>query len=103
MTVCEDLTDTQVRAILHSRAEELIKVVTLKKLDKFFKDELRTDMQKNNAKDRMQDLFADYHMLFWRHGLKWIIKENHKLGLTHFLTAIKPTTFYERLESDLSF
>lgn len=58
-TSYEDLTDEQVRAFVETRSADSKEVVTLEKLDKIVKNELRTNMKNSNAKARMQDLFAD--------------------------------------------
>lgn len=54
-------TDTQVRKFFEGRTNDSKEVVTLEALDKIVKDELRTNMKNNDAKARMQDVFANYH------------------------------------------
>ena len=99
----ETLTDTEVRNFLNSRAVESKEVVTLDKLDKIVDGELRTNMRNNNATARMKDLFASYYTILSRNGLKWIVTENQKVSVGHVLSAVRPVSLKERLESDLSF
>lgn len=99
----EDLTDEQVRAFLAARATESKEVVTLDMLDDIVKRELRTNMKNNNATARMQDLFSSYITILGRHGLKWIVTDNQKIAVQHVLSAIRPVSLKDRLESDLSF
>lgn len=60
-------------------------------------------MENKNAKSRMQGLFANYHSLLSQQGVKWIIEDNQNLAVTHVLSATRPQSLRERLESDLSF
>lgn len=99
----KSLTDEQVRNFLSKRAEESKEVVTLEKLDGIVSRELRTNMRNTNAAARMQDLFTNYHTILVRNGLKWIIKDNQKVAVYHVLSAIRPNSLKERLESDLAF
>lgn len=91
------LTDSQVQAFVAKRAEESKEAVTLDKLYKIVKDELRTNMRNSDATARMQDLFANYHTILRRHGLGWIIKENQNFAVTHDLSTVAPQSLKERL------
>lgn len=99
----KSLSDELVRTFLEQRAEESKEVVTLEKLDEIVSRELRTNMRNTNASARMQDLFASYHTILVRNGLKWILEDNQKVAVYHVLGAIRPNSLRERLESDLSF
>lgn len=99
----DTLKDQDVREFLEERCKESKETVTLDQLDKLVQNKLRTDMKNNNATARMQDLFANYHTLLVRNGLKWLIKDNPKIAVDHVLSAIKPQTLHDRLEADLSF
>lgn len=61
------------------------------------------NMENKNARSRMQGLFANYHSLQSQNGVKWIIEEKQKLPVAHVLSAIRPQSLRELLESDLSF
>lgn len=44
-----------------------------------------------------------YHELLRRHGLSWIVNDNPKVAVQHFLSAVRPDSLRARLESDLEF
>lgn len=60
-------------------------------------------MNNTNATARMQDLFAQYHSMLHRYGLKWILRDNWMITVDHVLLAIRPTSLDMQLELDLSF
>lgn len=97
------LTDAQLRTFLEERSKESKTVVTLDKLDSIVESDLRTNMKETSASTRMEDLFTSYHTILSRHALKWIISDNQKVAVQHFLLSIRPNSLRERLESDLSF
>lgn len=97
------MTDEQLRAYLDWEAKESKEAVTLEGLVELIEKKLRMNMDNKNAKSRMQGLFADYYSILSQQGVKWIIEENQKLAVTHVLSAIRPQSLKERLESDLSF
>lgn len=52
---------------------------------------------------RLQDLFASFHKIISRNNLNSIVNDNQKVAVQHVLSAIRPTSLREKLESDLSF
>lgn len=103
VTSFEDMTDTQLRKYLDDKAEESKDALTLDGLEELVRKKLKMNMDNRNAKSRMQGLFASYHSLLSQNGVKWIIDENQKLTVTHVLSAVRPQSLRERLESNLSF
>lgn len=77
--------------------------MTLDKLDEIVARDLRTNINNTNASAGMQDLFANYHTILSRNGLKWIISDNQKVSMQQLLSEIKPTSLRERLDSDVAF
>lgn len=77
--------------------------MTLDKLDEIVSPEVRTNTNYNNSSAHMQDLFANYHTILSRNGLKWIITDNQKVAVQHGLSAISPASLGDRLQSDLAF
>lgn len=103
VTSFDAMTDEQLRTYLDKEAEYSKDAVTLEGLDELIEKKLKMNMEKKNARSRMQRLFANYHSLLTENGVKWIIQENQKLAVTHVLSAIRPQPLRERLESDLPF
>lgn len=97
------LTNEQLRDYMADKAEESKEAVTMEGLDTIVSKELIMDMSNRNAKYRMEGLFIRYHSILAEQGLTWIVKENQKLAVSHVLSAIRPVTVKERLESDLGF
>ena len=42
-------------------------------------------------------------MILAKNGLTWFLEKNQKLAVSHVLSAVKPQTLKDRLESDLEF
>ena len=61
------------------------------------------NMNNINARARLQALFVQYHCLLIKHVLKWILKGNQKLDVTHVPSKIRPLSLKDRLQSDLDF
>lgn len=97
------LTNKQLRAYLDDKAKESKEAVTMEGLDAIVSKELVMDMANSNAKSRMEGLFIRYHSILNEQGLTWIVQDNQKLAVSHVLSAIRPVTLKERLESDLGF
>lgn len=51
----------------------------------------------------MHEVFANYHTILRRHRLTWILTETPKVSVAHVLSAIRPTSLKDHLESDLAF
>lgn len=100
----DELTDAEVQTMLEDHVKDIKDFVMLDMLDKIVQVELRTNMKNSNAKACMQYLFTIYHIIIYRNGLTWIMKDNQKVAGTHVvLSAIQPPPQKERLEADLSF
>lgn len=50
----------------------------------------------------MELLFLSYTKLLIRHGLAWVVKDNKKQAVSHFLSVVRPSMIRSRLESDLA-
>lgn len=83
-------------------SEKLKEVVTLSKLDNIVADEVQENMKHTKATVRMQDLFAQYHIIRRRKKLKLIIRSNQNVALGHVISATQPSILKERLVSELS-
>lgn len=103
ISTVEELTDALLRDYLNGEAQESKEVMNLHSLDDIVKKELRTDMSDSNAKSRMRNLFVSYRAILKRHGVAWLLEDNQKVAVDHVLSAIRPTSVKERLESDLEF
>lgn len=99
----EDLTDSVLRKYLEKKAEESPEAITLEAIDSIVDRDLRMNMGDKNARSRMESLVVSYHTLLRRHGLSWILKSNQKVAVMHVLSAVKPTSLRNRLQSDLDF
>lgn len=55
--------------------------MTFGQLDNTVQQKLRMDINNNNATACMEDIFTNYHKLFMRNGLKWIVDENQKVAV----------------------
>lgn len=78
-------------------------MVTLDKLDEILSHDFHSNVKTNNANARMQDLFTNCHTILSRNGPKWTITDNQKVAVRHVLSAIKPASLRDRLQSYLSF
>lgn len=103
VTSFDTMSNQTLRAYLDTISAESKNAVTMDSLDDLVRNELVMDMSNGNAKSRMQTLFADYHSLLAKQGVKWVISDNQKLAVAHVLAAIRPASLRERLESDLAF
>lgn len=99
----DQLTGSRLRAFLESKADESRGGVTLDKLDDIVSHELRINMRDSNATSKIQNLFVPYTTILRRSGLSWIVKDNRKVAVCHFLSAIRPSSLQSRLDSDVQF
>lgn len=51
----------------------------------------------------MQYLFENYHKMFVRNGLKWLIEENPTIAMDHVISVIKPQNLHNSVTGDLPF
>lgn len=98
-----ELTDTVLRSYLERKAEESKESVNLDALDMIVERDLHMDMTDRNAKSRMESLFVSYHALLRRNGISWLLKTNQKVAVSHVLSAVRPKSLQDRLQSDLDF
>lgn len=61
------------------------------------------NMRDKNAKPRMESLFVIHHALLRRNGLSWLLETNENVAVSHIISAIRPKTLKNRLQSDLDF
>lgn len=99
----ETLEDKTLRKFLEDESKESKEVLSMDILDDIVSKELRTNMSDRNAKSRMRNLFVSYRTILRRHGIEWILEDNEKVAVKHVLSAIRPNTLRQRLESDLEF
>lgn len=99
----DKLPESKLRAYLEKKAEESKEAVNLDTLDSIVRTELKMDMSDSNATSRMESLFMAYHKLLRINGLAWVLKSNQKISVFHVLSAIKPLSLQNRIESDLEF
>ena len=99
----DELADDVLRTYLDSLSQESKDAMNLTVLDRMVETQLHMDMNVKSADARVQKLFMTYHTILRKNGLAWILKENQKVAVYHVLSAIRPLTFKQRIESDLSF
>lgn len=69
VTSYNDLNDEKLRAYLTEKAKESTEVVTLDVLDKIVANQLQMNMEDNDARSRIENLFIAYRSLLRRNGL----------------------------------
>lgn len=97
------LTDAALLIYLEGKSQESKDSVNLDTLDNLVRTQLRMDMTDKNAKSRMEAFFMSYHKMLRMNGLAWLIKSNQRVSVYHVLSAIRPRTLQDRLDSDLQF
>lgn len=97
------MADEQLLNYLDKEAEDKKNAVTFEGLEELMEKKLNMNVEKKNARSRIQGSFAKYRWLIIENGVKWIIKEYQKLTVTFTLSAIRPQSLRKHLESDLSF
>ena len=99
----DSLTDSVLRVHLEGKDKESEDSVTLEALDDIFERELKMDMKDTNTRSRIETLFVSYHSILRHNGIVWLLDANQKVAVGHVLSAIRPKTLKDRLESDLEF
>lgn len=61
------------------------------------------DIYKTSSRSWMKTLFVSCDMLLRRHRIPWIVEENEKIAVGHFLSFIQPKSSHDRLESHFQF
>ena len=97
------MSDKVLRAFLEKNAAESKESISLESLDNLVKKDLHMDMSNREARSRMQSLFVSYHALLRRHGADWVVNDVPKVAVRHVLSAVKPRSLYDRLDSDIQF
>lgn len=77
--------------------------MTVEELDKIIQSGLHTIMKISDAKAHIRALFSSYRTNLRRNGLGWLLKENYKVAVVHVLSAVRPQSLKDLLESDLAF
>eukprot|EP00180_Rhodochaete_pulchella_P004096 Plantae.Rhodophyta-Rhodochaete_pulchella.ctg7553.p1 GENE.Plantae.Rhodophyta-Rhodochaete_pulchella.ctg7553~~Plantae.Rhodophyta-Rhodochaete_pulchella.ctg7553.p1 ORF type:complete len:129 (-),score=19.30 Plantae.Rhodophyta-Rhodochaete_pulchella.ctg7553:832-1218(-) len=93
----DTLTDYQLRTYLGGKTKESKETVAIDTFDDMVSKELRINRSDPGAKSRIENLFVSYRSLLRRHGLSWIVKDNQKVAVFHFLSAIRPESLRSRL------
>ena len=99
----EDLQDADLRSYLETQARASKQAMTIDKLDRFVKADLRINMRDEDSVSRTRNLFVSYHALLRKHGVSWVMEENPKIAVRHVTSALRPEALRSRLESDLAF
>lgn len=99
----DDLNDERLQKYLDDRSIKSKEVVNLKVLYDLVAKNLRINVADLNSQSRIKNLFVSYHRILYRNGLFFLLKDNQKVIILHVLSAIRPNTFWPRLESDLEF
>ena len=99
----EDLQDAYLLSYLKTQVRAPKQPMTIDKLGRFVKADLKTNMRDEDSVSRTQNLFASHHALLRKHGVSRIMEDNPKIAVRHVTSALRPKTPRTRLESDLSF
>ena len=74
----EDLQDADPRSYLETQARASKQAMTIDKLDRFVKADLRINMRDENSVSRTRNLFVSYHALLRTHNVSWVIQKTAK-------------------------
>lgn len=101
VSLSEELTDTALRPYLDEISTESRRTVTLSSLEILVQQKKPTVMKNINASSCMRKIFIDYYSLLRQQGIPWVIKSSKKIAVHHEVSAVRPTKFKSRMESDL--
>ena len=99
----EDLQDADLQSPLETQARASKQAMTIYKLDRCVKEDLKTNMSDEDSVSRTRNLFISYHVLFRNHGATWVIKDNPKIAVRHITSTLRPEALHTCLESDTAF
>lgn len=84
VTSFDKMTFEQLRLYLQSEVEESKDFITVEALEEMGEKKLKINEDKENARSRMQDLFANYLSLLSQQSVRWIMEKNQKRALHTF-------------------
>ena len=65
----EDLQDADLRSYLETQARASKQAMTIDKMNRFVKTDLKTNMRNEDSVSRTRNLFVSYHALLRKHGV----------------------------------